>query len=155
MLTCTQFKIYVEAKDSVQNGIIFWERVCLRWKRQQLAFVHDIFISLKSEVGVHKTSFIQAFFIEVIVARKSEQICIFVLCVSILRLAAIYRLIVYYNSALFFAVLLFILKIASDFDVQVWIMTLVSSSFFCEIIYTMAWRPSLRFYKEKLKIPKT
>ena len=69
-----------------------------------MAFVHDIFISLKSEVGVHKTSFIQAFFIEVIVARKSEQMCIFVLCVSIVRLAAIYRLIVYYNSAVFFAV---------------------------------------------------
>jgi hypothetical protein len=33
MLTCTQFKIYVDAKDSVQNGIIFWERVCLRWKK--------------------------------------------------------------------------------------------------------------------------
>jgi hypothetical protein len=101
MLTCTQFKIYVDAKDSVQNGIIFWERVCLRWKRQQLAFVHDIFISLKSEVGVHKTSFIQAFFIEVIVARKSEQMCIFVLCVSILRLAAIYQLIVYYKCGIF------------------------------------------------------
>jgi hypothetical protein len=47
------------------------------------------------EVGVHKTSFIQTFFIEVIVARKSEQLCIFVLSVSILRLAAIYGLIVY------------------------------------------------------------
>ena len=52
-------------------------------------------ISLKMEVGVHKTSFIQTFFIEVIVARKSEQLCIFVLSVLILRLAAIYGLIVY------------------------------------------------------------
>ena len=82
-------------KIQFRMGLYFEREFAWDEKRQQLAFAHDILISLKSEVGVHKTSFIQTFFIEVIVARKSEQLCIFVLSVSILRLAAIYGLIVY------------------------------------------------------------
>jgi hypothetical protein len=49
-------------KIQFRMGLYFEREFAWDEKRQQLAFVDQRLISLKREVGVHKTSFIQAFF---------------------------------------------------------------------------------------------
>jgi hypothetical protein len=74
-------------KIQFRMGLYFEREFAWDEKRQQLAFVDQRLISLKREVGVHKTSFIQAFFYWTDCSQeKWADVYIF---------AAIYRLIVY------------------------------------------------------------
>ena len=56
-------KVWCGCRKCSSNGIIFWERVCLRFEKRQWLTCNDKrLISLKREVGAHKTSFSQPFF---------------------------------------------------------------------------------------------
>ena len=140
--------------------MIFWERLCLKLKETILSMW---FISLKREVGAHKTSFSQPLFIEVLVpSRESELSCLLVISsLHLTTIVPLYFRTVWYSfliiiffylhnhqKYIFLFILFFFLKIALDFNLQL-LITPVS-------VFELLLRNNVPWaYVRVLKIPKS